>query len=212
MQLDKYYVGVKNGDEVEKREVVKIDFGNSQFTVLAKDEGRPDEVYVASQVVPMDKRGRERLSFMYNLQKGLNIYKQPLINALRSTDEVIEAYEKAEESASVVSPTTYRKAKAVKQQLLKEMFEVTQAYAVDIVDAAGEENIRELKESQQLEADKLIEAVRKDMYSEVRSEVEAEMEKKYKHLSHKYANSQPEVSNRFNPVAGLMAIIRTLLK
>lgn len=214
MELDKYYIGVDNEGEIEKREVVKIDFLNSQFTVTPKVPGQPNDVFIASQVIPMDKRGRKRLNFNYNLQKGLNLYKQPLINALKSTDEVISTYENSDDPEELVSSTTYRKAIAVKEQLLGEMAEVVMEYADEISEHLPSEYREQLEmDLPETEVTEVVEVVDPEeheaIYNRAYADAEAEFTRKYNNFTRQHSQQQP---NHSTPLTLLISLIRKLLK
>lgn len=120
MELDKYYVGVvyPGSEKMERREVAAIDFKKEKF-ILASLDGT--ETVSASIVTPLDARGRPRTRFTFNLDKGLNVYQQSLPAAFKSVNRIIETYETR--TGDIPTPT-YRKAKAVKEELISQVSDV----------------------------------------------------------------------------------------
>lgn len=133
MELDKYHVHVMypGSDTPVKREVEAIDFRTDTFLLVTEDG---TETVDASLVTPLDARGRPRRRFNFNLGKGLNIYSQPLPDALANIDRIIATYEATE---GVIAFTTYKKALEVKESLLRQTFDVLSTHAEDIVAVVG---------------------------------------------------------------------------
>lgn len=178
MDLDKYYIGVETDDGMERREVTNIDFHNNQFTIVNSNPGQSDEILAADNAIPLDKRGRKRLSFTFDLAKGDNIYKKSLPKTIKSLDIIIEAYEN---KTSDVSIHTYNKAQRVKADILDDVLAVVEMNSVDVIHHISPEKVAVLTAIKDHE----------------------------KQLNKSCNQSK---SNRFSPIAALIAVIRTILK
>ena len=212
MDLGKYYVGVETDNGMERREVTNIDFHNNQFTVVSSNPGQPDELLAADNAIPLDKRGRKRLSYTFDLAGGDNIYKKSLPNAIESLDIIIEAYEN---KTADISTHTYNKAKRVRVDILADVLAVVEMNSVDIIRHISPEKVAELTDIKDHEK----QALRQQLHQEIQTKVEQEYASKFDRAlrileqQQQLNNSRIQSkSNRFSPVSALIAVIRTILK
>lgn len=212
MDLDKYYIGVETDNGMERREVTNIDFHNNQFTIVNSNPGQPDELLSADNAIPLDKRGRKRLSFTFDLAEGDNIYKKSLPKAIKSLDVIIEAYEN---KTADVNTQTYNKAQRVKADILDDVLAVVEMNSVDIIHHVRPEKVAELTDIKDHEKQALQQQLQQDIRSQLEQQYASQFDRALRILEKQQqlnkSLNQPK-PNRFSPIAALIAVTRTILK